>query len=379
VAAAAYRWVVVLSILYFLNKVFEPYGLKVLGQLIAAGAVYGLLIQPLVNVVKFFRVPGRLGKVKRWRMYTTIGVIVVAIAAVFLVPLPAHVYCPLEVQARGADSVYVEEDGILEEVLVKPGDHVEVGEALARLSNIDLEISIAELTGERDVYTAQLQGLHRISFEDPRASGEIERVTEALNGVKSQLEKRVTDQQKLQLVAPQAGTVLPPPLVPEQPSDDDQQLPRWSGSPFQDQNLGATLLKGTKFCQIGDPSRLEARLVIDQGDFAFVEPDQRVEIMLNQSAETVYVSRIEKKSLKTVKESPAHLSSLHGGELATQMGPDGVARPLSPVFDALVPLPEDKEGLLRIGLVGRAKIATAPRTLADRLWRYLSRTFNFEL
>src|SRR5690606_38208468 len=28
VAAAVYRWVVVLSILYFLNKVFEPYGLK---------------------------------------------------------------------------------------------------------------------------------------------------------------------------------------------------------------------------------------------------------------------------------------------------------------------------------------------------------------
>ena len=36
-------------------------------------------------------------------------------------------------------------------------------------------------------------------------------------------------------------------------------------------------------------------------------------------------------------------------------------------------------GLLRIGLVGQAKITTAPRTLGSRLWRYLSRTFNFEL
>ena len=31
VASAIYRWVVTFSILYFLNKVFEPYGLKVLG------------------------------------------------------------------------------------------------------------------------------------------------------------------------------------------------------------------------------------------------------------------------------------------------------------------------------------------------------------
>ncbi len=37
VASAIYRWVVMFSILYFLNKVFEPYGLKVLGQAIAIG------------------------------------------------------------------------------------------------------------------------------------------------------------------------------------------------------------------------------------------------------------------------------------------------------------------------------------------------------
>jgi hypothetical protein len=53
---------------------------------------------------------------------------------------------------------------------------------------------------------------------------------------------------------------------------------------------------------------------------------------------------------------------------------------LTPVFEALVPLPtDDPHGLLRIGLVGHAKIKTAPRTLFNRLYRYISRTFNFEL
>jgi hypothetical protein len=102
--------------------------------------------------------------------------------------------------------------------------------------------------------------------------------------------------------------------------------------------------------------------------------------MLNQSAEFVYVSHIQRHATETLKTTPKNLSSLQGGPLPTQMDPAGVPRPLSPVFEAVVPLPEqDPHGLLRIGLVGRAKITTAPRTLWDRLVRYASRTFNFEL
>jgi putative peptide zinc metalloprotease protein len=93
----------------------------------------------------------------------------------------------------------------------------------------------------------------------------------------------------------------------------------------------------------------------------------------------VYVSQIEKKASKELKSSPAHLSSLHGGDLPTKMDQDGVARPIGKVFEVLVPLPEDEHGMLRIGLVGQARITTAPRTLGSRLYRYLSRTFNFEL
>ena len=149
---------------------------------------------------------------------------------------------------------------------------------------------------------------------------------------------------------------------------------------MDDENLGATLVTGTKFCLVGEPSQLEARLVIDQGDIVFVEPGQRVEIMLAQSAGIVYVSKIERINRESLAVSPTHLSSLNGGTLPTQMDPSGVPRPLSPVYEALVTLPtDDPNGLLRIGLVGTAKIRTAPRTLGQRLGRYLARTFNFDL
>jgi putative peptide zinc metalloprotease protein len=240
-------------------------------------------------------------------------------------------------------------------------------------------MSITELTGRRQVLLAELAGLNRLQFTDPRAGEQIETVKKGLASVDEQLKNANEDREKLQLVAPRAGTVLPPPLVEDHPRPGNQ-LDTWSGSPFQKENLGALFEIGTKFCQIGDPKCLEARLVIDQGDVEFVAEGQHVKIMLTQSAEHAYVSKIESVSSKDLKIAPTHLSSLHGGPLATQMSASGVPQPLSPVFEAIVPLPtDDRHGLLRLGLIGRAKITTAPRTLFDRVYRYISRTFNFEL
>jgi putative peptide zinc metalloprotease protein len=377
VASAVYRWVVTLSILYFLNKVFEPYGLKVIGQLIALGAVYGLVVQPLVNLYKFFKIPGRLGKVVRWRMYTTIAIIAAVIAGVLFIPLPSHVYCGLEVQARNASPVYVEQPGIIEKVYVQPGDHVEQGQPLADLTDFALDVSITERMGQRDAYRAQLAALRSLSYDQGNTSSQIAEAEEGLKAAEEQLAESERDRAKLQLKAPKSGTVLPPTLVPKQTAD--AQLPTWSGSPLKPENLGATLQMGTKLCEIGDPHWLEARLVIDQGDVELIAPGQKVEIMLRQSADYVYVSQIEKVAKKDLKSSPVHLSSLHGGDLPTKMDESGVPRPIGLVFEVTVPLPEDTHDLLRIGLVGRAKITTAPRTLGSRIYRYLSRTFNFEL
>jgi len=226
----------------------------------------------------------------------------------------------------------------------------------------------------------QLEGLHRVSFSDRRASAQIDPLESSIDGIDQQLEKRVGDREKLLLVAPRAGTVLPPPLV-EKRGDDGAHLPTWSGSPFDPENIGARLMTGTKLCQIGDPHLLEARLVIDQNDVEFVHEGQPVEIMLHQTTDYVYSNCfIENIASDDLKTSPAHLSSLNGGSLPTKMDAGGVARPLSPIFQAVVPLPEkDPHGLLRIGLVGNARITTRPRTLWERLYRYAAHTFNFEL
>jgi len=49
VAAAAYRWFITFSIFWLVYRIFEPYGFKILGQMIAMMAIWGLVGMPVVQ------------------------------------------------------------------------------------------------------------------------------------------------------------------------------------------------------------------------------------------------------------------------------------------------------------------------------------------
>ncbi|RIK69998.1 MAG: hemolysin D, partial [Planctomycetota bacterium] len=384
VASFLYRWVVLFSILYFLNKVFEPYGLKVIGQIIALASIWGMFFMPAQAVWKFFRVPGRWSKVKRWRLYTTIAVVGVVLTALFMIPLPSRVWAPFELQPHGAASVYVEAPGRLVELGARPGDQVKQGQLIAQLQNFELEMEIARLKGELESYEAQVDSLTNLRLAASRAmqaSSQLDYVKERLQSTRKQLAKQQEDLARLRIVAPRDGTVIPPARVPQRATADSVELETWTGTPLDPQNLGATLTpEGPQnlLCQIGDPNQWDAVLVIDQDDVDLVQEGQQVRLMFEQSAYHVFVSTIANRATEPLETAPARLASTNGGPLAAQPNPDGTTRPLNTSYQATVRL-SDPHGLLRNGLIGRARISTRPRTLAERLYRYLSRTFNFDL
>ncbi|MEX0714586.1 MAG: biotin/lipoyl-binding protein [Pirellulales bacterium] len=377
VAAAAYRWVVVFSILWFLYQIWKPYKLEVIGQLIGVAALYGLLVAPLWKVGKFFYVPGRLDKVKKPRMYATLALLAAVAAAVCLVPLPHRVYCTLELQPREAKRVYVDVPGKLEEAFVRAGDQVSVGQPLARLSSIELMLSIAEYERQRNSLSAQLNSLHRLSHLSPQAGLQIGQVEASLASVEEQLAKKTNELKSLDLTSPASGTVLPPPEESDRPSADGE-LPGWSGTPLDPRNIGAYLTESVLFCQVGDPKKMEALMVVDQEDVEYLRLDQRVDIKLDQLPADTFQGRINFIASEPLKVSPRHLSNKAGGELATKTDDSGVERPLSTSYQVLVPL-DDEESVLRIGLRGRGRIHAAPLTLGQRLMRFVSQTFNFRL
>jgi len=386
VAASIYRWFILASILYFMYQIFKPYGLQIIGQCIVAMSLYGLVVMPLVKVAKFFYVPGRIEKVKKPRMYFSLALLTAIVLAVIFVPLPHSVECTLEIQPRDAEPVYVDvsDGGRLDEVDVEPGQQVAKGMRLAQLSNVDVDLELARLSGKYDRYNIELTNLRRKRHTDPQAFAEIPQVEEALETVGKQLEEKQKDKQRLTLEAPIDGAVLPPPSTPDRGASTGQ-LSTWSGTPLQPENLGAHLEESVLFCQIGDPKRLEAILVIDQTDIDFVRAmlgkDRRpkVEFKLDELPHDTLKSEITEIAEVDLQFTPQQLSTKTGGELATLTDPEtGMERPQSTSYQARAPI-EDPEDVIRIGMRGRGKIHTDWQPLGTRLWRFISHTFNFKL
>jgi len=381
VAAACYRWLVVFSILLFLYKIGKPYRLEVLGQIMAVFALGGLIFQPFYQLYRFISVPGRLDKVKKPRMYATVGGIVLLVALVLFVPFPYHVMSTFEIEPHKAAAVYVEVPGKLKEIRVKPGDVVAEGQVLAELESYDLDVKIADLQGSRAQLLAQLESLQRQRFKQSQAAASIPEILSAIQSKDEQLRQNEDKRKRLALAAPRYGSVLPPAWVTHN-EDPEEMLPAWSGVPLDPKNLGAYLEEGTLYCKVGDPTQLEAVLVIDQADIGLVEKGQEVEMKFDELPDDVLRGTIEEISQQNLKVSSKRLSSRGGGELATKTDPNtGAEKPASTSYQARVPL-DDPEGLLRLGLRGQAKVFMEFKgwqTIAGRIWRIVTRTFNFKL
>ncbi|MCE9546681.1 MAG: biotin/lipoyl-binding protein [Planctomycetia bacterium] len=383
VAAAVYGWVVTISILWFLNKVFRPYGLQVVGQALAMVAVGSMLIMPLWRLAQYLRVPGRIQQVKTRNAVITLSTLGAVGLGVLLIPLPQSVHCTVEIQPRDAANVYAEVPGALERIHVAAGQTVKKGDLLGELSNPDVMLEEARLAGQEAEATARLASLdtqrHTQTDAGNEARGLFQQVKQSLESVRAQHQLRQRDVERLKLVATVDGTVLPPPAVTASPAADGR-LPAWSGSPLEERNLGAVLgatPDRALFCRIGDPHRLAAVLVIDQQDIELVQPGQNVRIQIDQLPGETFNSTVDTVAQKELTVSSRRMSSKTGGGLMTQTDAGGNERPLSASYQAKSVLNDD-EGVLRIGARGRALIAAAPQTLGTRLWRYLGHTFEFQ-
>ena len=381
VAAALYRWLITLAIFWFVYELLEPYGLKIVGQAIAMMAIYGLIGIPLVQLYRFFSVPGRLGSVKGIRVAISCGILIAVVVGVLFIPIPRHVYCSFYVQPQDTEPLYVNVPGTLASIEAEANERIQAGQPIISLVSFELEQQLLDMQSKVQLAEKKLSTIlfaSQIDDEENRMATRLDPARAELAAAQRQLSQRQLDVPKLEVKAPVDGLLLAPPRVTPTPSKEEQ-LEGWDGTPLDAKNIGAYLDQKTMICQIvPDPDQLEAVLAIDQQEIEFIRKGQTVELLIKQTPCATLFSMTDRISPTKMAVVPKQLSSKYGGDILTTTDKEGQDVPQSTHYLVSVAL-NHVGGELVTGCTGTAKIQTGSQTVGQRIWRLMMQTFRFEL
>jgi putative peptide zinc metalloprotease protein len=158
----------------------------------------------------------------------------------------------------------------------------------------------------------------------------------------------------------------------------EARLDTWHGTPLEPRNLGCYLEEGAHFLSVAPDERLDAVLLVDQGDRNDMQVGRDVDLKVEHLPDRTFCAAIDRISQRYVEFAPRSLSNKLGGELSTVTDSRGRERLTSRAYQANVPLDEDTE-LFTAGMRGKARFVAAQRSAWDWIWRYIRRTFHFRL
>jgi putative peptide zinc metalloprotease protein len=372
VASILYRLTVVVAILVLLQRAFRGTDLELLAQLITVAVVIGMVGPATWKTVRWFQDPGQRRQLRPGHAASRLAWAALLVAGVLLVPLPSRLLTPAMMEPEDVERIYVSVPGLIRSA-VTVGQAVQAGDTLAQLENSSISREIAELTAEIELQRVRLANLRGARVADATVEKQIPVVEESLRDFEQRLQQRRADQARLTLRSSGSGTVLPSPRAEDRAADGA--LPRWSGDPLSARNRGAYLETGTLLCLVGDPRRLQGLLVIDQSDVDLVRIGQRVRILVFEQPQQVLEGKIKAISELRLDTAPREL--LVAGLLPTQAEGQG-ARPTRTSYLARVSIDNLPSPVL-MAAAGRARIHTAPRSIAARVYRYLKGTLRFQL
>ncbi|MEZ6045050.1 MAG: hypothetical protein R3C11_05610 [Planctomycetaceae bacterium] len=143
ISAWIYRWVVVFGITLFLYTVLKPYELQSIGITLAVVSVISIFWGMGQAIYQILMTP-RQEPISYIRLGFSLTVLLAVLSAALMIPIPWHLESPVLIEPVDLKHIYTTTPGVIEETLVKPGDKVEAGDLLMRLSNIEKELEMEQ-------------------------------------------------------------------------------------------------------------------------------------------------------------------------------------------------------------------------------------------
>ena len=208
------------------------------------------------------REPGHLS----WKAGAAVTVLLLAVLVAL--PVPDRVTAHVVIEGRQRQLISAPFDGFLSKVLVRPGDHVQRGQLLARLDDRDLKLEQARYRSEQE----QAAGRLRQAMTDHESAAQALALAE-VQQVQAQLSLVEAKLARTSLTAPLDGLVV---------SGD------WV------QKIGAPLETGKELFEIAAGPGYRVVLHVPDRDIARVRPGHTGALRLTGQPQAVYAFRVDK-------------------------------------------------------------------------------------
>lgn len=373
IAAAIYRWFVLFGIVLFLYVVLKPYGLESIGITIAWFSLCSIAANMGMRVYRIITAP-RAEPMSVLRMTATAIAVSLVIGGFLVLPIPIFNQAAFTIEPHGIRDVYATAPGRIAEVLCRPGDRVEAGDLLVRLSNVELEDQYRALTVQKELAQVDISMHHALDDTGSQRLAEVR-----LQALEAELADSQQQIARLKITAPAAGIVIAAPNV-ERPTFEEskERLGGLYGTPLDTHNMNAYVSESTHLLSIAPEESHQATLLIDQGTRDDIELQHRVRLKLNHLPDHVYEGRVEEIAIRQLDYAPQALSNKSGGDLPTVTDAEGRERLASVAYQAIVRLDADTS-LFRPGMRGTARFFVTPRTGGEWMWRLIRHTLRFRL
>ncbi|MCP4936112.1 MAG: hypothetical protein GY927_18395 [bacterium] len=204
-------------------------------------------------------------KISRWKLKSLprrkllLGTLIVMLAAM-AIPVPMSTLAPLEITAHNPFAVSATIEGVIEKILVNPGEKVAKDQPIVRFSNTILRNRLEVAQREVLVAKAQLKKASQLAFSNKQGRHELRMAMANLSLKKSELDFSLEMLERATIKAQQAGTAI---------YSDKQSL------------IGKPLALGERIMLIGDPRQIDLAIDVTVGDAILLKPGARAKIFLD--------------------------------------------------------------------------------------------------
>lgn len=261
-----------------------------------------------------------------------------------LVPWRGDVSAPAVLKAAQQTQLFTPKGARLDEVRAAPGATVAAGDVLFRMASPDVVYELEQAQRKVEVLRArvQVQSLTRDLLEHAQATWR------ELEAAQAQVTALSAEAARLEVSAPMAGTVvdMADPLTP-----------------------GEWLREGTRLATLIDPHSSQIEAYLPEEDLRRVPVGAAARFLADSGGRHWVAARVVAIAAVSSRVLPEpSLASVHGGNVPTHQGRDGVLIPETPVYRVLLRPEHPLPAPARVER-GTVLLEGERESIAARLWR----------